>query len=253
MKSQFNRVLRNKLSRIVILAIILIPCMEIIQLLSAVIYEDSYLAEAFFLSGSTIGHVTQIILLWFLPLYLLVICSDDPIQDKKTGVRDIWISKLGKKKYFFVKLKASFIVSFSVIFLALTINFLINSLFFDMAGFSSANNYDGVSGETFIKMQVESPYLSIFLFSLTTSFFAGLIGAAGTCFSMLTYDKKITYPVTFAFWYILISNEGTVMYLFQPFAEYGLETLVPIFITSTLAFLVLYILTYLHEVKINEI
>ncbi|MFK9118482.1 hypothetical protein ACJEBK_16585 [Peribacillus frigoritolerans] len=250
MKSQFSRVLRNKLSRIVILAIMLIPCMEIIQLLS---YEKVYLAEAFFLSGSTIGHVTQIILLWFLPLYLLVICSDDPIQDKKTGVRDIWISKLGKRKYFFVKLKTSFIVSFSVIFLALTINFSINSLFFDMAGFSSANNYDGVSGEAFLKKQVESPYLSIFLFSLATSFFAGLIGAAGTCFSMLTYDKKITYPVTFAFWYILISNKGSVMYLFQPFAEYGLETLIPIFITTTLAFLVLYILTYLHEVKINEI
>lgn len=250
MKSQFSRVLRNKLSRIVLLAIMLIPCMEIFQLLS---YGKVYLAKAFFLSGSTIGHVTQIILLWFLPLYLLVICSDDPIQDKKTGVRDIWISKLGKKKYFFVKLKTAFIVSFSVIFLALTINFLINSLIFDMAGFSSANNYDGVSGEAFLKKQVESPYLSIFLFSVTTSFFAGLIGAAGTCFSMLTYDKKITYPVTFAFWYILISNEGTVMYLFQPFAEYGLETLVPIFITSTLAFLVLYILTYLHEVKINEI
>ncbi|MCK1994631.1 hypothetical protein GW626_22365 [Peribacillus muralis] len=250
MKSQFSRVLRNKLSGIVLLAIVLIPCMEIIQLLS---YEKVYLAEAFFLSGSTIGHVTQIILLWFLPLYLLVICSDDPIQDKKTGVRDIWISKLGKRNYFLVKLKTSFIVSFSVIFLALTINFLINSLIFDMAGFSSASNYDGVSGEAFLKKQVESPYLSIFLFSLTTSFFAGLIGAAGTCFSMLTYDKKITYPVTFAFWYILISNKGSVMYLFQPFAEYGLETLVPIFITSTLAFLVLYILTYLHEVKINEI
>lgn len=252
MKSQFSKVLRNKLSRIVILAIIFIPCVEIIQLLSADYYDGLYLANAFYLSASTLGHVTQIILLWFLPLYLLVICSDDPIQDKKTGVRDIWISKSGKKNYFFVKITTSFIVSFSVIFLTLAINFLINSLFFDMAGFSSVNNYDGVLGETLLKKQVESPYLSIFLFSLVTSFFAGLIGAAGTCFSILTYDKKITYPVTFAFWFILIANKGSVMLLFQPFAEYGLETLVPIFFTSIIAFLILYILTYLHEVKINE-
>jgi hypothetical protein len=252
MRSQFRKIFRDKLSRIVILAIIFIPCIEIIQLLSSDYYDGFYLANAFYLSASTIGHVTQIILLWFLPLYLLVICSDDPIQDKKTGVRDIWITKLGKKKYFFVKIKTSFTVSFSVIFLSLALNFLINSLFFDMAGFTSASIYDGVPGETLLRKQVENPYLSIFLFSLVTSFFAGLLGVAGTCISMLTYDKKITYPLTFAFWFILIANEESVMFLFQPFAEYGLETLVPIFITSTISFLFLYILTYLHEVKIND-
>nr|AAA22587.1 type-II membrane binding region [Bacillus subtilis] len=37
------------------------------------------------------------ILLWFLPLYFLLLCADDSIQDYKTGYHYILISKVGTK------------------------------------------------------------------------------------------------------------------------------------------------------------
>lgn len=95
MESHIYRIIKNKLTIIIFTIIILIPCVDIsLLLMTNTEYHPAY---AFFLSGTSVGHASQMILLWFLPLYFLLLCADDSIQDYKTGYHYILISKVGRK------------------------------------------------------------------------------------------------------------------------------------------------------------
>lgn len=69
MKNQFTYLINNKTTQGMFILILLIPCIEIVQLY-IMLKPDAvniHPAFAFFLAGSSRGHITQILLLWFLP------------------------------------------------------------------------------------------------------------------------------------------------------------------------------------------
>ena len=55
---------------------------------------------AFFLCGNSvgIGHIFQGLYLWLIPLYCLVISSNDCLMDQERGYDNILISRIGKRK-----------------------------------------------------------------------------------------------------------------------------------------------------------
>ena len=56
-----------------------------------------------------IGHMFQSLLLWFMPIYCLVLTADDCIEDYNIGLKNVIISKIGKKKYVQTHLIKSYI------------------------------------------------------------------------------------------------------------------------------------------------
>lgn len=70
MKNQFTYLINNKTTQGMFILILFIPCIEIVQLY-IMLKPDAvniHPAFAFFLAGSSRGHITQILLLWFLPV-----------------------------------------------------------------------------------------------------------------------------------------------------------------------------------------
>ena len=74
---------------------------------------------AFFLCGNSvgIGHIFQGLYLWLIPLYCLVISSNDCLMDQERGYDNILISRIGKRKMLYRLLIKNFILLSVLIFL----------------------------------------------------------------------------------------------------------------------------------------
>jgi len=255
MKSQFYRMIHTKKSVVLFCFILFIPFIEVIQLFILNNMHDVMFHPAFasFLSGMSQGHVAQILLLWFLPIYLLILCADDSIQDAETGYKKILLIKISKKKYYNEKLLFSFIVSSGSMFLTLLFNFILVTLFFH--GGTYKNGLDGIelSENWLFTFSLNHPYYALLLFSLMAIILAGFAGVLGASMSLLFSDRKFSYTATFFIWFVLILRKNSLMFVFQPFAEYGLEVILPIFFTAIGLISMIAILVLYYEVKRDEL
>ncbi|AXC55055.1 DUF2705 family protein [Bacillus subtilis] len=250
MKSHIYRIIKNKLTIIIFTIIILIPCVDISLLL--VTNTNYHPAFAFFLSGTSVGHASQMILLWFLPIYFLLLCSDDSIQDYKTGYYHILISKVGRKKYCLEKIFTSFVVSFLTMFSSLLINFLLVQIFFFKGTFKNDLDQIKFPDNSLYTFSMAHPYVAIMLFSIICCIMSGFVGALGSSLSLFFRNKKYAYPASFFIWFLLILKKNSLMLLFQPFTEYGFNVLFPILCLSIFIFLVIISSIILYEAKYNE-
>ncbi|HET7627692.1 MAG TPA: hypothetical protein VFK44_04805 [Bacillales bacterium] len=253
-RSHLERLLHNKLSRYMFLFVLLLPLVDFAQLLREKLRfgVELHPASAFFLSGSTIGHTAQILLLWFLPFYSLLIGAEDAIQDKKTGYRNLLISKAGRKNYVLEKLMTSFVVSFAVLFTALFVNFALCFLFF--ANGTSMHGLEEIKmpDRSLFSLSIAHPYLTVLLFSLAASLLAGCAGMLGASVSLFFADRKFAYTAAFFIWFLLVLRDPSLMLVFQPFAEYGFDVLVPTFLFSLTVFIVVAVFTFIYEWKFHE-
>ena len=73
---------------------------------------------AFFLCGNSvgIGHIFQGLYLWLIPLYCLVISSNDCLMDQERGYDNILISRIGKRKMIYRLLIKNFILLSVLVF-----------------------------------------------------------------------------------------------------------------------------------------
>ena len=111
LKSELYRISKSSRGRAVALAFILIPFIDVIlnwhedfkgyEGYENLIYENlSHPSFASFLSGSSRGHVGQILMIWILPVYILIAYSDSGITDYKTGFKQCSLLRGSKKKYY---------------------------------------------------------------------------------------------------------------------------------------------------------
>lgn len=248
--SHMYRIFKSNLSKSIFLFILLIPTLEIIQIFlqTSSVPRPNF---AFFLAGISRGHIFQIILLWFLPLYFLLIISEDSIEDYKTGYSNILISKIGKKAYYKEKIMSSFLISFITMFIALIINLLLVNLIFYRGTYYPQ---EGVILENnlLFTFSMKYPLITNFIFIIIASILAGFSGVIGASFSLFFKDKKYAYATTFFVWFVLVIKKNSLMYLFQPFAEYDVDVLLPILIASILLFILISVSVYIYEVYFSE-
>ncbi|MDB8744936.1 hypothetical protein PNU62_07895 [Ruminococcus bicirculans] len=67
------------------------------------------------MSGSTMGHFTQILLSFILPLYFLLLYADSYTTDRNSGYLKCLIMRVGKKEYYKTKFKIAAINAYSVL------------------------------------------------------------------------------------------------------------------------------------------
>nr|WP_309100369.1 DUF2705 family protein [Fredinandcohnia onubensis] len=252
-KSHMYRIVKNKISIFSFFIILFLPMIEIFQLLQ---YQQTseqvfHPAFAFFLSGSSIGHASQILLLWFFPIYFLLLGADDAIQDYKTGYRNILISKVGRKKYILEKLSTSFILSSAVMAITLFVNFILVRIIFYNGTFTKGLTDMEISDNPLFSFSISHPYLAIGVFSIVSIILAGFVGMLGASTSLFFGDKKYAYPSAFFIWFLLVLNKQSITYLFQPFAEFGLNILMPIFLLAIAIFTFIPLLVFIYGVKFN--
>ncbi|AIM15978.1 hypothetical protein HW35_06285 [Bacillus sp. X1(2014)] len=252
--SHIQRIVRNKINLTAFIIILLLPMLEIVQLL---IYQQNseetfHPAFAFFLSSSSIGHAPQILLLWFLPIYFLLLGADDAIQDYKTGYRNILISKIGKKRYFLEKLITSFSISSIAMFITLFVNFILVSIIFANGTFSKGLMEMELEGNKLFNFSIEHPFIAITVFSVVSCILAGLAGTLGVSASLFFLDRKYAYASSFFIWFLLVLNKQSLIYVFQPFTEYGFDVIIPIFLLAIGILITIPLIVFIYGVRFNE-
>ncbi|MGN7312689.1 hypothetical protein ACTHQ4_16485 [Alkalicoccobacillus gibsonii] len=253
-KSHVNRLLKNKLSLLVLTVIIILPIWDALQIYIDFVKlggDKYHPTQAFFLSGTSIGHIPQYILLWFLPLFLLILVSEDPLQDFQTGYHNVLINKIGRFKYLTEKLIFSFLIGLIAMMISLLINFLLVFILFN--GGTYRNGIDEIIFESeFTNFIIQNPYMGVLIFSIIASLLAGYAGLIGSACSLFFKDRKYAYAATFFLWFIFVMFGDSSMHLFQPFSEYGLSELLPTFLIITLSYLLISTAVVLYEGKKNE-
>ncbi|MFH0346690.1 hypothetical protein ACHADS_09025 [Bacillus vallismortis] len=254
MKSHIDRILHSKKSIIIFFIITIIPLIDAAQIY---ITEQQYgvkyhPAFAFFLAGMTRGHAMQIILLWFLPIFLLILFADDGIQDSETGYRKILISKMGKKSYLVEKMTTAFIVSSMTIFISLVINFAVVNILFNGGTYNNGLSDIDIPQNLLYTQSMANPFVTDIIYIFIASFISGLCGimCASVCFFFR--EKKYAYTAAFFIWFLLVLKKNSLMFLFQPFTEYGYVVVLPILSLVILVFVMVPFILFIYEVKYNE-
>ncbi len=182
-------------------------------------------AKASYLSGSSEGHLTQIILLWLLPLFALNLFSDRYISEYSRGYVNAILARTSRKKYYFGKIITSFIIPFGVYLICVLVNFgLTQIVFYEGYNFKGMEVFSEQGG--WFAFMYESPNLAYLIYALATAVAAGLCGVICQCVAFLTKKYVITYLITFFIWMAMVMMDDSITYLMQPFTEYGLEYMI---------------------------
>lgn len=236
--------------------IFLIPFYDLLILINSKIQNgegySSYTSS--FLSGSTEGHLPQILLLWYLPIFLMIIVSSNYIEEKSKKYDYIIISKIGKKQYILNKFSESFFVSSIIIFVTLLMNFIMCLIFFNTEINSKGFMETNWPENTLYSLEQTNPYITYIIFLLVVSLIAGLYSMVCVGISLVFPDKKIVYPLTFLVWFVqvLIQN-GSLMDIFQPYTEYNFEHVLTILTRTILVAGIIIFITYFYAVKKDEV
>ena len=251
LQSQINRIIKNKYSLLILILFIIFPSLEIIQLSMQV--DESFDPNfAFFLMGSSKSHMFQIIYLWFLPIYLLLITADCPIEDEVTGYKNIIISKISRKAYIKNKFMQSFILCFVIFLVAMSVNLLLCHIVFYGGEWHSYLLMDD-SNNKLLTFGIQHTIILNVIYIFITSLLTGLCGMMATSLSIFFKNKKYTYTSAFFIWYILLLGENSIMLGYQPIHEYPLNIIFIIYIRTILIFTLIPLIIYFYEVKYVEL
>jgi hypothetical protein len=269
-KSEIYRILKSKRSIYFIILMMVIPIIDLIINYLNTFWEYFRNSQAYpeglpkifvlnpnfasFLSGSSRGHIAQMLLVWILPLYLLVIYCDSYIQDKKIGYNNIVFMKSSRKNIIFSKFIVSFIVPFVVSFISLTINFLLAHILFRGGINFRGHDITAASGnlDPFASFSFTHPLLVNCIYILIYSIVAGGCGLFCTGLSFLFPYYKIVYPLAFVFWCVQLISPFSLTYVMQPFIEYGLDYIIPAFIIYFTSITVIVLVAFRRKVGLDE-
>lgn len=207
---------------------------------------------ATFLTGNSVGisHIFQCILLWFFPLYNNIIVCDNCIEDFYTGNKNILICKFGKKKYITRYCKYSFVLTFSLLFSSLLLNFVVVHLCF-WGGKFTPNVSIAHSGLQYFFFEHLS--LANLTYIILTSSLFGLLSITGTIIGISIPQRKIVYPCVFLLWFIHVLLNNSIISAIQPFTEYSLYDALPTLSLFILCNLLLISFFLFKEIKYAKI
>jgi hypothetical protein len=212
-------------------------------------------SQSLFLVGNSEGHMMQILFLWFLPIYLLIMVCENYIQDVETGENKILILKLGKKKYFGSNLFISFISSFAVFFLSLLLNFII-SFIINKDGTHNPSAYISqqlLEVRPMLAYQLSHPVITNLVFILISSLLVGILALTITSICFIFPSRKYAYFLSFILWFLLIMGSSSILLIFQPFTEYPFKHLLKIILQTIILFSIIICSSYFYKVKTDEI
>lgn len=262
MRYQLRRILCNKKKICMIMALLIVPSLELFQFL----YEHwryevelPYPLYATFLSVYSRGHILQSLYLWFLPLYLLVIVGEDCIEDYQIGYKNILVCKNGKNRYIKDKLKAGFFIPFLILVCGLSLNLILvqiichNGTYLRYGGEYMVYDSNVMPETVLFELSYTHPLITNIIYIFLIAVFSGLIGMVGTGLSIVLHDRKIVYAITFALWFVPILFKNSFMLVFQPFMEYGFHVIIPLAVWGVGLYVLVIVLSAMWEEKFVEV
>ncbi|MBQ7096156.1 MAG: DUF2705 family protein [Clostridia bacterium] len=254
MKYYFKRIINNKIKLGVFLLIMAFPIYDIYMIIKEIGKGQTALDPniASFLSSS-IFNSAQILLLWYLPLYFLILAADDCIEDHKLGYKNLLVAKWGKRSYFRTNIIKGFLIGFFAILTSLSLNLILTQIAF--AGGTDIG-FDSETIETLDSLRVafEHPFLRNIECILLLALIAGIVSMGAVAMGMALRNRLLVYPIVFSMWYIPSSTfERPIMLAVDPFSEYTIQDCVPSIIFAVGINLAAVAFAYIKEIKYEQV
>lgn len=249
MKSELMKFFRSKKSKIVAFLFIGIMILD-----NVIIFKDyirlgleksEYLkyTHATFLAGASHGHLAQIIIFWFLPIFLLLLYSDKIINEIKSNEYIIEMVKKGKWKYVINKVSTGFVIGSAVMLVGLLLNLILSYILFKEGQHGFISQY---AHHPLRAWQNDNALLANIIYIISTSFFSGIMMSITVLLALVIKEKKITYIISFIVWfYLTLRRKFSIIHLFQLYTEYGLDNQSVVFVESSLYFIIIAVICYL--------
>lgn len=218
-----KRIFSNKVKLVVALLFFFFPVADIYLILMDISRGGSVPdpSLALFLGAVFSSHWGQQLLLWYLPLYLLLLVADDCIEDVKIGYKNILVTKWGKGRYVAHNLVKGFFIGFLLPFLSLALNLLMTQIVFH-GGFYSSFSPSVIEQIPSLQAAFQNPMLTNCIYILLVSFLSGIVGLGAAAISMILPNRFLAYPIIFLFWYFPSIVHPPIQMALQPFTEYSL-------------------------------
>lgn len=238
-KANFYIILKSvktKVAFLTFLLISLIQCMDSVYFSG---FERGYGdVNPAFISLLSNNNTVQYLLvfLWLMPILLVLSFTNNCNIEKKTGIRNIYISKSSRKSYWVSKIIVSFVYSFAICCIPLVVNVLINILFlYEGNYFFMLETYpEDVIGE-YVYFSVRHPYLVYSGYILSTSLVIGLLGVFCQSVCFIVNDEKLSYIIVFAIWILYFSD--TRFAIGDAFVPFRVESSIQSGLSSIYSFL----------------
>lgn len=183
-------------------------------------------------------HIIHRIYMWFMPLYLIIIFSEPGIEDAETHMANCLVCRTGRIAYVVNNLRNSFAGAFSLIMAAMLINIALCCVIFRDGTFLGIDPEDSPENALYVFSNA-NPFVANLVFAAVTAFVSALICTVGTAISLAVPDRKIVYGFSLLMWFVPLASKKSLMLIFQPFSEYGLGDLIPLFAVVTIAYMLI--------------
>lgn len=238
-KKELTDVWHHPKSRLILIIMIIIPIVDLCMVFwpwarELIFYADAYAdldhfieqmphpSRGAYLSGSSHGHIPQMLLMWLLPFYVLSIYADSYVNEHKLGY-DIFLATRKKRADIFTgKLFSGFITGFTAFFISLSINYLLCLILLHKGkSFSGLETY--AEEIPLLGFSISHPILTYIVYIIFSSIIAGLCSTMCVAFSYLFKNYKLLYGIAIIIWFIQVSYRYSIVYVMQPFTEYGIK------------------------------
>lgn len=254
LKKEILGILYSTKGKIVLSIILILP--QIDAMLSYQIISKGaggvHPSMAAFLSGYS-GHIVQMLLMWLLPLYGLLMYGEQAVLEKKNGYEPIIMVRENKKKIYLSKIAAGFVSMFSAIMITLILNYVICLvLFFGGNRFKGLENYVATM-DGWMLFSMRNPIIAYIVHIIVTSMIAGFVGALCVALSTIISNLKMLYGVCFIIWFAQIIQNYSITYAMQPFIEYDLDYIIPALLILLGVTMGCILVGYIKKVKVDNI
>lgn len=263
LKSELLRIKSSTRSKMVILLVMMIP---MINLLEGIYWEyliyfpfesmpnrESMVHPCFhaFLSGVSDSQISQMLLIWLLPIYHLLVYSDEYLIDRNNNCFNLIRTRCNIKRILIMRFAISFFEGFFLVFISIMINFLLCFfLFYGGENFMGLESYSQNSG---INMGINHPYYTYIAKVLMASLISGVLSMFCQSMTYIVKNIKYVYFSCSFFWIIQIISPYSITYCIQPYIEYGLNYRIPAFLLFAMASLIVIFIAYRYKVKNDEL
>ncbi len=248
------RILSDRSKILCFSSIFLLTFFDLVSRIIYIPYGMKPMHPAFntFLSLTGLSMYPSAVFFWFLPVYLLYLFSDDIFEDYSKGYNLIISQKVGFRHYALSKIKKSFFYSFIFVIALLFLNLLFSYILFSGATYSSF--YELIpyfDKRHLLRVSLSHPFLANICFDLAAAFLAGVLGLLGASLALLIKKRNIVYPITLCLWFIPVCARKSIMLSLQPFSEYDLDYIYPIYLITVTVFILLSWICCSWELKRN--
>ncbi|AFS01351.1 hypothetical protein [Lentilactobacillus buchneri] len=175
---------------------------------------------AAFLAGNSSGQFLQIILIWFMPIFIIMITLQRIIERTHGGSNYLLSTRMGTLDKFFVRSELVQFFIFSTFYMILFgCDFVVAIILFHK-GTSFMGMEDSAKYSHLLHLEIEHPYVAYILFVIIVSLAFGLFSVVIYVLALSIRKTILVYPISLGLWIFMIALPYSSSYFTQPFIEY---------------------------------